>query len=544
MPRFSTDPIATGRDDPDLLEVTTLQSMAATAEQTIDSSPTFAALRAHRLNWAENDPIGTIKGFAQRVFAGTPSQAIAAATKPSEKLSSESAQARIDARGLTGRLTVPSTGIRPEALDLLMDYKSSEISNAFAQDRYRGGIAGGAVNLATALAVSLADPINIASAFVPVVGEARYAQILGRAGTSLLARAGARAGLGAIEGAVGAALVEPLVYESMQRVQADYDSFDSLLNVGFGAVFGGALQAGAGSVADVLARRARIGAWAESITPSGERLTAPVEPGRLAGGGTQLIDGDDYVRAQWMISEADSLPRGSQPFESLEASQVGPSPWSDSGAPVMVGAEVKAGNKRLATILDAYGKGDVTYRNALIDQAESLGFNPDDVRGMSQPVLVRSEIERQPGSWGEFRDALQAREVDMSPQQREAALKAGIAQAVNGDQVSMRAAGHLDGTQEGVARFLEEKRIADAEAVSQRDRVVAENSKLYESFSKADEVDALEKEVTKLEQDIKRQAKDNGMEDFELTEVADLDESLRVEERALRGISMCMLRGA
>ena len=45
--------------------------------------------------------------------------------------------------------------------------------------------------------VPLLDPLNIASAFVPVVGEARYANLLARA-ASPLGRAGVRAGVGAL----------------------------------------------------------------------------------------------------------------------------------------------------------------------------------------------------------------------------------------------------------------------------------------------------------------------------------------------------------
>ena len=56
---------------------------------------------------------------------------------------------------------------------------------------------------------------------------------------------------GAIEGAGGALLLEPLVYGAAQRIQADYDLYDSLLNVAFGTVLGGGLHVGAGKLRDI-----------------------------------------------------------------------------------------------------------------------------------------------------------------------------------------------------------------------------------------------------------------------------------------------------
>jgi hypothetical protein len=103
--------------------------------------------------------------------------------------------------------------------------------------------------LLTGLAVSMADPINIASAFVPVVGQSRYAIWLERFG-----KTGARAARGTIEGAAGAALVEPLILGAAAFDQSDYGYLDSLLNVVFGSVLGGGLHVGFGKVSDYLGR--------------------------------------------------------------------------------------------------------------------------------------------------------------------------------------------------------------------------------------------------------------------------------------------------
>ena len=74
----------------------------------------------------------------------------------------------------------------------------------------------------------------------------------------MVARAGltkARFGKGAIEGLVGIAAVEPLVYTAATREQSDYDLVDSLIAVTFGGVLGGGLHVGVGKLKDFNTRR-------------------------------------------------------------------------------------------------------------------------------------------------------------------------------------------------------------------------------------------------------------------------------------------------
>lgn len=118
--------------------------------------------------------------------------------------------------------------------------------NPFNSGFYTGG-----AKLGTSLAVSLADPINIASAFIPVVGEARFASLVARQGLTK-----ARGIRGVVEGAVGAAAVEPIVLTAATAEQADYGLMDSFLNVTFGSIIGGGLHIGAGALKDFRTRRA------------------------------------------------------------------------------------------------------------------------------------------------------------------------------------------------------------------------------------------------------------------------------------------------
>lgn len=120
----------------------------------------------------------------------------------------------------------------------------------------------------TALATSVADPINVASAFVPVVGQTRYAIWAERFGAT-----GARFSRGAVEGAAGAALVEPLILGAAEFDQSDYGYLDSLLNVVFGTALGGGLHTGFGKISDYLGRTdpaAREGALRAAVAQAAE----------------------------------------------------------------------------------------------------------------------------------------------------------------------------------------------------------------------------------------------------------------------------------
>ena len=127
-----------------------------------------------------------------------------------------------------------------------------------------GGFYVGAAKLATGIGVSFLDPINIGVSFIPVFGQANFARVA--AATSFRT---ARLARGAVEGAVGATLVEPLVYGVAQKIQADYDLVDSFMNIGFGSVIGGGLHVGAGKLKDMKTARdfeARVLANRENLS--------------------------------------------------------------------------------------------------------------------------------------------------------------------------------------------------------------------------------------------------------------------------------------
>lgn len=199
------------------------EALSTTAEDTLIRSPTASVYRAGEL-FLES---GTLGG---------------------ERISKEDAKQKVDSLGL--KLEIPDVGIRKDALDILIERKQDEVRRQDIMARSPQGFGAGVAKFATVFGASILDPINLASAFIPIVGEARYAQLLASAGTTG-ARVLPRALAGAAEGLVGAAMVEPIVYGAAKYEQADYSMLDSALNVAFGGVFGAGLHVLGGTGADL-----------------------------------------------------------------------------------------------------------------------------------------------------------------------------------------------------------------------------------------------------------------------------------------------------
>lgn len=161
-------------------------------------------------------------------------------------LSAEQARARVKESGLD--ISIDDTGIRAGALDILIERKREERQRQLVLQNAPASTV--PVQLLAGFAASAVDPINLAAGFIPVVGQARYAAMLGNASTRA-ARFGVRARVGALQGAVGTAAVEPLVLYASSQDQADYGIADSLLNIAFGTVLGGGLHATGGLVSDM-----------------------------------------------------------------------------------------------------------------------------------------------------------------------------------------------------------------------------------------------------------------------------------------------------
>ena len=207
-------------------------SIAATAADTFFHNPLSALERNIELDRAE--------GFGKPRFG--PLGAVVPPRLEVKQIAPEEANERFGELGLTF-----DEPVSEEALGIIVRRKREEITRLNILRRGPQGVIPMGAKFLTSLAVSVIDPINVASAFIPVGGEARIAGLVARFGKN-----SARFRTGLIEGAVGAAAVEPIILSAAANDQSDYTALDSLLNVAIGSILGGGLHVGVGKISDRL----------------------------------------------------------------------------------------------------------------------------------------------------------------------------------------------------------------------------------------------------------------------------------------------------
>lgn len=147
-------------------------------------------------------------------------------------------------------IQVDDNGIKEGLAQLLAERVDRRREFQITLQRSKGGFGLGAAQFGVAIAGSFLDPLNIASAFIPAVGPARVASMAAKMGKS-----GSRAVKGAVDGAVGAAVLEPLIIGAAAAEQDEsYTLMDSFLNVAVGSALGGGLHVGFGKISDRINR--------------------------------------------------------------------------------------------------------------------------------------------------------------------------------------------------------------------------------------------------------------------------------------------------
>lgn len=167
---------------------------------------------------------------------------------------------------------IPEEGLSQEAFDILLERQQKAKERAEILDTADAGFFRQAI---PALAAGFLDPLNIAADAGIAIGLGKLfktGKFIAK-GETLGQRTLRRGGLGAVEGTLGAAGVEPASYLLSQELGDDYDSFDSLQNIAFGTIFGAGLHMGAGALGDAI-RRGVHPSEAGPVSPIGERIDA------------------------------------------------------------------------------------------------------------------------------------------------------------------------------------------------------------------------------------------------------------------------------
>ena len=215
-------------------------------------------------------------------------------------------------------LKIPDAGVTEDYLKLLIKRKKEYQQRQDVIDRGPKGVVFGTAQFVTALGASMLDPLNLAASFIPVGQLVAPAMALRASQAATLgARTAARAGVGAIEGAVGQAVLEPLTYYSYDQEQLDYTVVDSLQNIAFGALLGSAAHTGFGLIRD------KLGASAVATPDPLNRLDPGVQQEILKIRVADLLEGKTtdvtpIIRAAEAKTLAEGQPVSLRPAEAAE----------------------------------------------------------------------------------------------------------------------------------------------------------------------------------------------------------------------------------
>lgn len=407
------------------------------------------AVQARGLQGVEASTAEVLAATAGSVWAGSIGPRIVdfagrSFGEPSPTLQPDEANERF---GIPGTLTFDRPVAEATARALREDREAEQRRQAVIARRPDNLATSGAARMALSFGVALLDPVNLGLALIPYVGQARMAALLGTT-----SRTAARGASGAVEGAIGMALLEPAEFALSRAEFNDRTMADTLRALAFGTVAGAGLRVGGGAAADLIRGRrpspieravdaaplpvreamlrgavaavaegrpvgvaplldlptattyrrvqgeAAEGAYA-AYTPGGQRIEARAEvvdlsaliPSHMADGSVNPL----YPHAAG-LQPRDRSTAGSQDqiqtiAANLQPERLGPSPEAGAGAPIIGGGNVvESGNGRVAALERVYGSPELAHRaQAYRAWLEAQGH---DLTGIERPVLVGRRI--------------------------------------------------------------------------------------------------------------------------------------------------------
>lgn len=355
-------------------------------------------------------------------------------------------------------IEVGEEGIKEGLANLLAERHDERLDFQVTLRRSRGGFGLGAAQFGVALAGSVLDPLNVASAFIPTVGLARGATVASRLG-----RKGNRFTTGMMDGAIGAAVVEPLVIGAAAAEQdRDYGLMDSFLNVALGSALGGGLHWGVGKLTDRINR-----------TPPQTRDTAQQTAiGQVAS--------DQEVTAGRLIEDAE------------DAASV----RSEAETMVVYDSE---GNGRVVDIVNSDVEGQITIRE--IDGTEKI-VDASNARAKS-PFDEEYTVNVGDSTFGDLPDFFERKLSEATPEelaQMSAVLDKQIKEYFPNDP-----------------KKLADKKAIEIEQKRRAGEVVERPAEPTQTATAQAEISRLREENNKIQQDVLAKQKKEGLDKPRLT---------------------------
>jgi hypothetical protein len=274
-------------------------------------------------------------------------------------------------------IEVGEDGIKEGLANLFAQRHDKRLGFRLDLNRSKGGFGLAAAQFGVGIGASFLDPLNVASAFIPSVALARGAVTANRiktAGANIAGRtSGKRFLTGAMDGAIGAAVLEPLVIGAAYAEQdKDYTIMDSFLNLTFGSILGGGLHVGVGKIYDRL-----------------NKIPAPTREQALRTSVVQA-ENDENIQVDKLIDDAETTTINEQ-INETDTIVV----YNANGEPRVV-EKVEVDQDGTITIRDSDGKEKVVDESDVISKSpydEDFVVNIDKGDEGISLASVRQELE-------------------------------------------------------------------------------------------------------------------------------------------------------
>jgi len=274
-------------------------------------------------------------------------------------------------------IEVGEDGIKEGLANLFAQRHDKRLGFRLDLNRSKGGFGLAAAQFGVGIGASFLDPLNVASAFIPSVALARGAVAANRiktAGATIAGRtSGKRFLTGAMDGAIGAAVLEPLVIGAAYAEQdKDYTIMDSFLNLTFGSILGGGLHVGVGKIYDRL-----------------NKIPAPTREEALRTSVVQA-ENDEPIQVDKLIDDAETTTINEQ-INETDTIVV----YNANGEPRVV-EKVEVDQDGTITIRDTDGKEKVVDESDVISKSpydEDFVVNIDKGDEGISLASVRQELE-------------------------------------------------------------------------------------------------------------------------------------------------------
>lgn len=197
------------------------ESLLASLKQGFEEGPVMSGIRFAQADMRANDPNSTV-------------------------ISKSDADARLKEYGVKS-INIPDSGVTQSFLDHVIDERKASLAKQQIAMAAPSGWVATPLNFAASLAGSMADPGNVALAFVPFAGEAKAATVAGRFAERFVA--------GSKMGAAQALATVPLTAQAAAAEGDDFTYGNALESTFFNTMAGGLMHAGGGLIADAVRSR-------------------------------------------------------------------------------------------------------------------------------------------------------------------------------------------------------------------------------------------------------------------------------------------------